>query len=269
MTYRADVLALTPTVYMPMDDASGATCLDVSGNGYNGTLHGTYQRGIPCPVGSRTFGTFFDGVSGYLQNGARFTTQSKLTLVCWLFVTTYDATQRWLYTIGDPNAVGPSPFWRADQVGGTQACGISKGDGVNYQERRFARAPDSAWSMFAATFDTNAAVANDEVKVYMQGNLTTVTVITNPAIGGNWQNADGYFMRQGINNALYLQGSLADVAIWSGTLLTLPQLSALNRSGGGFGAGTATLSGQALGQASLDAILADLDSLLHRTFPAP
>jgi len=262
MTYRSDVLALTPTVYMPMDDAAGATCLDISGNGFNGTLHGTFTRSVPCPVGSRTFGTFFDGSTGYLQNGARFTTQHILTVVCWLFVTTYDGTQRWLYTIGDPNAVGPSPFWRADQAGGTQGIGISKGDGVTYQERRLARAPDSAWSMFAAVFNTQAAAANDEVKVYMQGNLTTVTVLSNPAIGGTWQNADGYFMRQGINNALYLQGVLADVAIWSGTELTLPQLNKLNQSGGGFGSGLATLNNQVTSQATLDLIYA----AVHKSF---
>jgi len=261
MTYKTDLLALSPTIYWPMNDASGATVLDESGNGYNATLSGGYTRAVPCPVGSARGGTYFNGVDAYLQSGVRFTSH-VLSVVAWLFVTQYDATQRWLLSIGNPNLVGPSPYWKVDQSGSLQSIGISKGDGTTYQERKFARAPDSQWSMFAGVFDTSTA-GTTQCLAYMQGNFTTLTTILSGNIGGgNWQSNDFYMMRQGATSAFYTQGILADVAIWSGTALTLPQLVALNRSGRGFGAGSATLSGQTDQQATLDLIYA----AVHKTY---
>lgn len=256
MAYRDAVLALNPTIYLPLDEAAGAACLDASGNGYNGVLHGTFQRGIAAPVGSSGKATYFDGSSAYMSNAARFTTQHIMTVVFWLFVTTYDATQRWGFVLGDPNTLGPAPYWKMDTTGSVQRIGLGKGDGVNYEEVQIARAPDSVWSMFACIFDTQAAATINQVVPLMQGNLATKTVPFAAAIGGNWQNRDWYFMADGFNNRFFVGGYAKDFALWSGTALTLPQLVSLNQAGGGVGGGTATLNNQLLDAATLAAILA-------------
>lgn len=46
MSYASTVLASTPTAYWTMDDISGTTMLDSSGNGYNGTYSGPITLGI-------------------------------------------------------------------------------------------------------------------------------------------------------------------------------------------------------------------------------
>ncbi len=262
-TYRDAVLALAPTIYLPLDEAAGATCLDASGNGFNGTMHGTYTRGIPAPVGSRGTATFFDGSSAYMQNGARFTTQHILTIVFWLFVVTYDSTQRWAFTLGDPNTLGPGAYWKVDTSGGTQRIGLGKGDGVTYEEVDIARAPNSVWSMFAAVLNTQAAATADQVIPFMQGNLATKTIQLTGAIGTTWQSRDWYLMADGFNNRFFVGGYAKDVAVWSGTALTLPQLASLNAAGGGSGQGNATQNGQLINTDLLNQILASV----RRTFP--
>lgn len=44
--FSQDVLALKPYVYYRLDKANGATVIDSSGKGRNGTLSGTYTQGV-------------------------------------------------------------------------------------------------------------------------------------------------------------------------------------------------------------------------------
>ncbi len=261
--YQSAVLALNPTIYMPMDDAAGVVAADISGNGYNGALHGGYIRGLPLPTGSKTRSTFFDGSTGYLSNGARFTTQHILTLVFWAFIVLYDSTQRWVMTIGDPNAGGRSPYWKIDTGGAVQRIGLSQGNSATYEEQQIARAPDSVWSMFSCVFDTQAPTTPAQITPYMQGNLVTKTVVLANAIGGTWQNADWYMMANAFGNNFFVGGYLADVALWSGVALTPAQIASLNVAGGGAGGGPATLTNQVLAATTLDLIYA----AVHRVFP--
>lgn len=56
MSYQSEVLADSPVLFLPLSEASGATCADLSTNHFVGTANGTFTRGT-------SLGTGFAGVS--------------------------------------------------------------------------------------------------------------------------------------------------------------------------------------------------------------
>ena len=63
--YAATVLAESPLAYLRMDEGSGATALDFSGNGHNGAYTGVTWDGTAPPMGGQA--PYFDGVNDYLD----------------------------------------------------------------------------------------------------------------------------------------------------------------------------------------------------------
>lgn len=51
MSYQSEVLADSPALYLPLTEASGASCADLSTNGFVGTAHGTFTRGVSLGAG--------------------------------------------------------------------------------------------------------------------------------------------------------------------------------------------------------------------------
>lgn len=83
MTYQSTVLADTPYAYWPLDETSGTTANDASGNGRNATYTGGFT--LNSETTGRGRAAAFDGTSGYVNKAAtsdnwQFTTW---TLECW------------------------------------------------------------------------------------------------------------------------------------------------------------------------------------------
>jgi Concanavalin A-like lectin/glucanases superfamily len=122
MGYRELVLADEPLGYWPLNDASGTTAMDASGNSRNGTLHGgvTLQAGITMPDGSR--GMRFDGVSGYisLPPSGLPAGSNPWTIECWCVPTnsTAGSNNGSLLTIGNNGTPDGSGFITQHTSGG-------------------------------------------------------------------------------------------------------------------------------------------------------
>src|SRR5690348_5065061 len=64
-TYSATVLADHPVAYWRMDDTTGSTMADISGNANNGRYAGIYTLGQPGAIaGGGSTAVAFDGQSG-------------------------------------------------------------------------------------------------------------------------------------------------------------------------------------------------------------
>jgi hypothetical protein len=121
MTYSSTILGDSPTAFYQMHETSGTSIADSSGNGYNGTLHGTVTLNQTAILQALGVCMLFDGSTGYisLPNGAR--QQNPVTFEGWLSMpaslqfgylfgaTTaavglaYDSTNNTFYAAGNSN----------------------------------------------------------------------------------------------------------------------------------------------------------------------
>lgn len=85
MAYADAVLADSPLGYWKLDEASGATCADSSGNGHDLTYGGTPHYSESGPF-SGASAVLFDGVTGEgaVSTYASWMLPSDLTLECWV-----------------------------------------------------------------------------------------------------------------------------------------------------------------------------------------
>ncbi|MGC9238014.1 MAG: hypothetical protein ACP5GF_14190, partial [Thiomonas sp.] len=95
-TYADIVLSDSPVAYWPLNETSGTTAHDLSGNGLNGTIESGVtigeSQGIPRAPGS----FLFNGSSGYIDVPAS-------SLLCPLSEGTVEAWVNWQ---GSPSVVG-------------------------------------------------------------------------------------------------------------------------------------------------------------------
>ncbi len=82
--YPSAVLADSPQAYYRMDESSGTTLHDVSGNSQNGTLNGTFTLGQSGALTNDVdTAILFNGTSGYAAMPAGVTQGTQVTLECW------------------------------------------------------------------------------------------------------------------------------------------------------------------------------------------
>jgi concanavalin A-like lectin/glucanase superfamily protein len=82
-SYRAEVLASNPAAYWPLDDNTGTSAADASGNGNTGTL----TSGPTWTAGLHKYGVSFDGSNDYIDvpNSASLNiVGSQITLEAWI-----------------------------------------------------------------------------------------------------------------------------------------------------------------------------------------
>lgn len=99
--YRAQVLADTPSVYWRMDELSGTTLADSSGNGRNATIAGAgpfvlgLDGAVPLDVGTAISfnGAAFSSRASIAD--AAWQDQTSFTVECWLFLEGYGTTANW------------------------------------------------------------------------------------------------------------------------------------------------------------------------------
>lgn len=93
MSYDATVLADAPLVYLKMAETSGTTANDSSGNGQNGTLHGTITLNQAKIASGLNACMKFDGSSGYISIPTATLPSSThdFTLECWIYCATTHA----------------------------------------------------------------------------------------------------------------------------------------------------------------------------------
>jgi len=83
--YKSEVLADNPLGYWELDETSGTTALDSSGNGNNGTYVGGITQGTSGAF-SGSSAVLFDGSTGYVDLGGIWSGANELTIETWVNV---------------------------------------------------------------------------------------------------------------------------------------------------------------------------------------
>jgi hypothetical protein len=139
-SYYNSVLGMAPAVYWPMNDASGLTVLDHSGNGVNGTLTSTTEvtfgaAGVRVGGASMGFGVVNATTSNINSTHASlkdvFNANVNGTILLWVKPTNTGFSNRLLaysWNPGNPNLrymLAAGPNWNGDNADGAQLNGWS------------------------------------------------------------------------------------------------------------------------------------------------
>lgn len=186
-SYSSLVLAATPVAFWKLDEASGTSAADATGNGHTGT----YNSVTLAQAGPQGNAASFDGSSSYVQ-------VSTITVTSWSVEALVNVTDvsnyRMMLTQNGDNGVEV----RADITTGNL---VAFSGGVSNTGTAITNA---AWTHVAATFDSVSAGG----VVYINGSsVGTKPGMTNPTISGSLflgKRSDGFFFKglmQGV--ALY------------------------------------------------------------------
>src|SRR5687768_508944 len=104
MAYADDVTAKTPTMYWKLDETSGTTAADASGNGNTGTYNGTYTQQVAQLIDDGSYGVDF--TDGYIRRAN--IVGGTMTAIAWVKTTQAGA--------GTEGYNGPGIWW-ADVAG--------------------------------------------------------------------------------------------------------------------------------------------------------
>jgi galactose oxidase len=179
--YSQSVLSNNPAIYWPLNDASGPTASDLSGNGDTGTYSGSgVTYGASSPVeGGTVGGVTFDGSSGQIRASQEISDPSTYSESMW-FQSTTDAGG-YLMSFVSPSSKGASTddhqVWMNDDgqlaVRGSPAAGLSNSSPDAYN--------DGNWHYVVA-------VANSQdIFLYVDGQLVAESKAQLPKDGmGRW-----------------------------------------------------------------------------------
>ena len=228
-TYSAAILALTPSVYYRMDEATGTTTNDISGNSHNGTLSGTVTLTEPGAIaGDPDTSMLFDGASGYLTISAGYTqSTAAFSLVLWVKLTSNSfsgypcllandfptSTHNGVSLILAPSTDGATGY--AQLGNGSTAANLAFGTGV---------LAVGVWTQYALTYDGTT------LRMYTNGLPTTHTALAGPLGSGASQVSIARYP----GDSGYVPGYLDEIALFA-TALTQPQVGTLYQIGQGSG----------------------------------
>lgn len=207
-----------PSAYWPMDEASGTTAFDRSGNGLNGTISGGVTLGVAGPAGMKAMD--FNGTSGQVAIGDNnlFTT-NDLTLVAWV--------RR------DVLAHNEAIFTKSDSIGewAFTAWGVSYTSAVLYNSAGSAwkeahvdtgGTPVDKWDHWACSYDSAAGA------ITIRKNITEAVNTVTAGSGSRSGNlGDQVFIgrRAYSPDPLYFDGKICQVAYFP-TALSVARLTA-------------------------------------------
>ncbi len=193
--YRAVVLSDNPVAYYPLDDASGATATDISGN----SLHGTYNNVILTAgaLGSATTAAAFDGGSSYVQLPGNWGGGSAITIEAWVHVDNPNGTQAIV-------AATTTDFVHLQA--GTGFCELY----LDGSQQNLSSVPDSpaAWHHVVLVVTTGGS------KLYVDGVQTgsNASTFTSIDLAGDVR------IGMGQNPGRFLNGAVDEVAIYNTAL---------------------------------------------------
>ena len=88
MSYESVVLADSPTLLWLLQETSGTTAADATGNGNPGTYTGGYTQGAAGPAGVAANAVTLDGSTGYINYPGSGHSTPSITTECWFKTTT-------------------------------------------------------------------------------------------------------------------------------------------------------------------------------------
>ena len=206
-TYSEEILARSPLGYWPMDDTSGTTCDDDSGNAADGTYTGTptFNDGSIRPDAGGT-SVRFDGLTEMVTVPWQF--MDELTVVFHVTVFTWDDVGNQCLLAQDNVTARGFQVYAGSGAGRTQASLWTTGDG----ERSVLGPPKTggSYQFVAVTYKQDGPLILYENGVETDRNENCTGTMVDAG-------ADLSFMARG-DGALYTDGRLSGVAIWNEAL---------------------------------------------------
>lgn len=209
-SYDATVMADSPVGYWKLNEVSGTSAADSSGNGYNGTYSGGFTLGQT--IANVSGGVFLNGTSGIitLPAGTNMNVGTTWTAEGWTVLS---------------STTGPAAVLVEKYTGGTNPVSVALGIAIDNTSGTYYAGgfyTGSAWvsavggqvvatgvvCYWAITYD------NSNLRLYINGVLQAVT-----ATSGHLSSNDGWFI--GVNNtgtAGFLKGCVGNVALYNTTL---------------------------------------------------
>ncbi len=168
--------------YWPLNEGSGSSAIDWSGNGNNGTLSG--GAGYYSPGKTEQWAGSFNGSSAYISvpDNASLDPSSSITVAGWFYFTT-DTTQSVYYPVAKEGSSGGG--WALGLQGTYTNCGSGK-NGTFYaylnQGILCASSPSSlnTWYFVAFTYDNGTS--NLYINGTLVGRSTSLTMTSNASM---------------------------------------------------------------------------------------
>lgn len=225
--YSSAILADSPLLYFRLGDTSGTTVVDSSGNGHNGTYHGSPTLGAAGALaGDINTAVTFDGVNDYIDCALNLSAYQKLSVEFWLKVAAFANDDHVLteftanFTADSPGhgfVISPNNNGITSGASGTFSSGERTSAG-GYVARDFARPSAGTFHHVVMTFDR---AAGGQLHAYVDGSIAGTD--SNDATGGNFANDTLYVMSRA-GSSLFLAGTLDEFAIYP-VVLSSTQIS--------------------------------------------
>lgn len=203
------ILRDSPYVYLPLDDTSGTTATDVSGNARNGTYNNTPTLDVAGPHGLRGVGFTRASSEGVTGSTNYLPTTSDFTVCVWVYPTdanAYAVLGQYYNTFGNRAILsmsGSSPKLLHWQTGGT-----------DYDIA--GAVPINVWTHIALTRSSNT------FQFYKNGETAGSSGTVSGTVD-NQATTIGFYDEAGTN--AYSEGRMAHFATWH-SLLTASQIRA-------------------------------------------
>jgi hypothetical protein len=237
--FEKAVLGYSPSVFYPLQETSGSTALDISGNGNNGLYSGSgITLGTPGPFSASYAPTFSASSPSSVTSTYYATSTSSITELLWLKTTTTAPNVRLLtdtlsnassvsLTLNDPNATTPGGI-TASIVGNSSSTtdiGVTSTQNV----------ADGNWHFIEVVWNPNRATSaiSSQFSLYIDGSLAPTTPVnigtqSLPLTG----TSPGYTLAQPPSGSCSpscsaFSGALAYAAIFNNQALTYQEISNL------------------------------------------
>ncbi len=233
-SYKTVVLSDNPVAFWPLNETSGTTAYDISGNSYNGTYSGGFTLGQPgLPSGGTA--VQFNGSSGCINIPEAVTTaKASVTLEGWVNLSPWGnsstAGHGVLIKVGESGSVGSYTGYAVGlganvtnnifDNAGNYLAGLYSGNSWNPLNTP-TQVPLSGWHHIVMVIESNS-----ESSYYLDGNLvgtSSNSIITAPSSNSTIAGDDGVSTR-------YLLGILCNVAVYN-TALSASQIQAHYNAG--------------------------------------
>lgn len=212
--YSDAVMALSPEAYLRLGESSGTTAVDISGNGHDGTYHGTPTLGVAGAAGDSDTAVEFGGSGDYLTVPVPLHTlgASALTVMFFLLVPTFADDNGAAFVYGTDwynDSIFCLPNCNVGAYSGTFAKGISNSSPFSQQTLNGTTRPSAGdWHHIIVTTD---ASSGGTTKLFID-----CTEVGTPASGlaDAWHRTDKdfYFAHNG-TDGVDLACSLDEIAV--------------------------------------------------------
>lgn len=201
MTIRSVILSQSPTLYWPLDDATGPAAADASGNGNAGVYLGKVGLQQPGPE-SGTFAALFDAGGGVKTVSSSPRKVVPFSMSCWVALANVQPSSNVAIYNGRSDSTGAGLVWAPGNSLGNPIQLLRGGIGLG---GAVGSVTVVSWHHIAQTWDATNAVAE-----YVDGAL----LVGSPGVPFNAIGASDWF----IAGAASLGGQLlfaAHVALFS------------------------------------------------------